>query len=48
MLDKDPATLSATEEAIIQQHQADRSVDMVVSVVYAGAIHRLHIDLVFK
>jgi hypothetical protein len=48
LFDKDPTTLSLAELAIIQQHQADRSVDMVVTVVYAGAIHRLHIDLVFK
>jgi hypothetical protein len=31
-----------------QQAQANRSVDMVVTVVYGGAIHRLHIDLVFQ
>jgi hypothetical protein len=48
LLDKDPATLSAAEQAEIQQAQASRSVDMVVTVVYAGAIHRLHIDLVFQ
>jgi hypothetical protein len=48
LLDKDPTTLSAAELAQIQQHQADRSVDMVVTVTYAGAVHRLHINLVFK
>jgi hypothetical protein len=48
LFDKDPTTLSAVELAQIQQHQASRSVHMVVTVVYAGAIHRLHIDLVFK
>jgi hypothetical protein len=48
LFDKDPATLSAAELAQIQLHQADRSVDLTVMVVYAGAIHRLHIDLVFK
>jgi hypothetical protein len=48
LLDKDPTTLSAAELAQIQQHQADRSVDMVITVIYAGAIHRLHINLVFK
>jgi hypothetical protein len=48
LLDKDPATLSASELAQIQQAQAARSVDMVVTVTYAGAIHRLHIKLVFK
>jgi hypothetical protein len=48
LLDKDPLTLSTAELQQIQQHQADRSVDMVVTVDYAGAIHRLHIKLVFK
>jgi hypothetical protein len=48
LFDKDPTALSAVELAQIQQHQADRSVDIVVTVAYAGAIHRLHIDLVFK
>lgn len=48
LLDKDPATLSAAEQTEIQQAQANRSVDMVVTIVYAGAIHRLHIDLVFQ
>jgi hypothetical protein len=48
LLDKDPASLSATELAEIQNAQASRSVDMNVTVVYAGAIHRLHIDLVFQ
>ena len=48
LLDKDPTTLTASDLAQIQQHQADRSVDMTVTVVYAGAIHRLHINLIFK
>jgi hypothetical protein len=48
LLDKDPAVLSAAELTEIQQAQASRSVDMVATVVYAGAIHRLHIDLVFQ
>ena len=48
LLDKDPATLSAAELTEIQLAQANRSVDMVVTVVYAGAIHRLHIGLVFQ
>lgn len=47
LLDKDPLTLSAAELTEIQNGQASRSVDMVVTVVYAGAIHRLHINLVF-
>lgn len=48
LLDKEPNTRSAAENLLIQQHQADRSVDMVITVVYAGAIHRLHIKLIFK
>jgi len=48
LLDKDPATLSAAEQAEIQQAQASRSVDMAIAVTYAGAIHRLHIQLVFQ
>jgi hypothetical protein len=48
LLDKDPASLSAAELAEIQNAQASRAIDMVVTVVYAGAIQRLHIDLVFQ
>jgi hypothetical protein len=48
LLDKDPATLSAAEQTQIQNAQASRTVDLAVTVTYAGAIHRLHIDLVFK
>jgi hypothetical protein len=48
LLDKDPTALSAVELTEIQKAQADRRVDMVVTCEYAGAIHRLHIDLVFK
>jgi hypothetical protein len=48
LLDKDPTTLSAAEQTEITQAQANRSVDMVVTVTYAGAIHRLQIDLVFQ
>jgi len=47
LLDRDPATLSADELAQIQAAQASRNVDMTVTVDYAGAIHRLHVDLVF-
>ncbi|KQR77303.1 hypothetical protein ASF98_21385 [Arthrobacter sp. Leaf337] len=47
LLEKDPASLSAAELAQIQAAQANRNVDMTVTVDYAGAIHRLHIDLVF-
>ena len=48
LLDKDPNTLSAVELTEIQTAQANRRVDMVVTCEYAGAIHRLHIDLIFK
>ena len=48
LLDKDPTTLSAAEQTEITQAQANRSVDMVVTVTYAGAIHRLQIGLVFQ
>lgn len=47
LLDRDPATLSAAELQQIQDAQASRNVDMTVTVDYAGAIHRLHVDLVF-
>jgi hypothetical protein len=48
LLDKDPATLSDAEQQQIQTQQAARAVDMAVVIVYSGAIHRIHIDLVFK
>ncbi|MFJ1792858.1 hypothetical protein [Kitasatospora griseola] len=48
LLDKDPADLTAVEAQEISTARADRSVDMSVEVVYAGAIHRLTIDLVLK
>lgn len=48
LLDKDPTSLSAAELAEIQNAQASRSVDMVVTVVSAGVIHRLRIGLVFQ
>ena len=48
LLDKDPTSLSAAELAEIQNAQASRSVDMVVTVVYAGAIQQLDIGLVFQ
>jgi hypothetical protein len=48
LLDKDPNTLSTGELTQIQQAQATRSVDIVATVTYAGAIHRLHVKLVFK
>jgi hypothetical protein len=48
LLDKDPTTLSAADQANITQAQASRSVDMSVTVTYAGAIHRLQINLIFQ
>ncbi|MBX7553589.1 hypothetical protein ABZX95_38955 [Streptomyces sp. NPDC004232] len=48
LLDKDPADLSAAEAQEISDARAGRLVDMTVQVVYAGAIHRLKIDLVLK
>jgi hypothetical protein len=47
LLDKDPADLSAAELQMIQNAQNARTVDAVVSVDYAGAIHRLNITLKF-
>ncbi|MFF2625505.1 hypothetical protein ACFVUN_07000 [Kitasatospora griseola] len=48
LLDKDPADLTTEEAGEISTARANRSVDMSVEVVYAGAIHRLTIDLVLK
>ncbi|MFJ8439866.1 hypothetical protein [Kitasatospora griseola] len=48
LLDKDPADLTAAEAQEISTARANRSVDMTVEVVYAGAIHRLTIGLVLK
>jgi len=48
LLDKDPTTLTPAELQQIQTAQANRRVDMTVLCEYAGAIHRLHIDLIFK
>jgi hypothetical protein len=48
LLDRDQATLSGDEVQQIADRRRSRLVDMTVSVVYAGAIHRLNIELVFK
>lgn len=48
LLDKDPDSLSDAELKQIDAAQAARRVDMAVTVDYAGAIHRLRIDLVFR
>jgi hypothetical protein len=47
LLDKDPATLSAAELNQISNAQAQRIVEVLVAVDYAGAIHRLAIRLKF-
>ncbi|GKQ37924.1 hypothetical protein [Streptomyces sp. A012304] len=47
LFDKEPADLLPAEAQQIKQARARRSVDMTIQVVYAGAVHRLRIDLVF-
>jgi hypothetical protein len=47
LLDKPPATLTDAELQQINNSQNDRTVDAIVSVDYAGAIHRLNITLKF-
>lgn len=48
LLDKDPASLTAAELQQINNAQNDRTVNAIVSVDYAGAIHRLNITLKFE
>jgi hypothetical protein len=48
LLDKPPATLTDSELQQIQNAQNARVVDAIVSVDYAGAIHRLNITLKFE
>ncbi|MFD8756883.1 hypothetical protein ACFV0O_38790 [Kitasatospora sp. NPDC059577] len=47
LYDKDPVQLNPAEEQKLKDARSMRSVPMTVSVVYAGAIHRLTIDLAF-
>ena len=47
LLDKEPATLTAVELQRIADAQNSRTLDAIVSVDYAGAIHRLNITLRF-
>jgi hypothetical protein len=47
LLDKDPASLTDAELQQINNAQNDRTVNAIVSVDYAGAIHRLNITLKF-
>ena len=48
LLDKDPATLTADEAAQINQAHANRLVQVLAAVEYAGAIHRISITLKFE
>lgn len=48
LLDKDPASLTPAEAQAVQDAQAQRVVEVVVSVDYAGAIHRLAVTLKFQ
>jgi len=48
LLDKDPVKLTDAELAQINAIQNARTVDSVVTVDYAGAIHRLNITLIFS
>ena len=48
LLDKDPNSLTDAELQQISNAQNDRTVEAIVSVDYAGAIHRLNITLKFE
>jgi hypothetical protein len=48
LLDKDPAKLTDVELQEIHNAQATRTVASIVTVEYAGAIHRLNITLKFE
>jgi len=48
LLDKPPNTLSDTELQQIHNARVARTVDALISVQYAGAIHRLNITLLFE
>lgn len=48
LLDKNPSTLSDVELQEIHNAQATRTVDSIVTIQYAGAIHRLNITLKFE
>jgi hypothetical protein len=48
LLDRDPASLTLAELQEIDAAQAARKADIAVTVDYAGAIHRMRINLVFK
>src|SRR5579863_1313160 len=48
LLDKDPAKLTDVELQEIHNAQAMRTINSIVTVQYAGAIHRLNITLKFE
>jgi hypothetical protein len=48
LLDKDPATLTEAEQAQVAGAQAQRLVQVLAAVEYAGAIHRIAITLKFE
>jgi len=48
LLDKDPTALTDVELQEIHNAQATRTVDSIVTIEYAGAIHRLNITLLFE
>jgi hypothetical protein len=48
LLDKDPASLTDVELQEIHNAQATRTVASIVTIEYAGAIHRLNINLIFE
>ena len=48
LLDKDPLSLTTAELQQINNVQNARTVDAIVTVDYAGAIHRLNITLKFE
>jgi hypothetical protein len=48
LLDRDPSALSASQLQQIHDAQAQRIVEVVLIVDYAGAIHRIAITLRFQ
>jgi hypothetical protein len=48
LLDKDPATLTDTQARRIHDAEVQRLVQVLAAVEYAGAVHRLSIDLKFE
>jgi hypothetical protein len=48
LLDKDPSTLLPVEAQEVKNARDSRTVEAIVAVTYAGAIHRLNITLKFQ